>query len=1003
MYRLPPHHVARPRLAELCGDYQVIVVEAAGGYGKTVLGAELVDHWRAVGIDVQLVHPGLPALLLAARLRTAALRAGFTHAAAAAEAAQNAVDAIDALVANLNGENCAFVVDDAHNASSEAAHLLEHLALRLARGQRLVIMCRQLPPGANRLRRAECCHLGPSDLALTPAETLAVCRRFGLTVDAEASAAIGRATGGWTAATVLAAARAARTGEAVEPLVEVVTSGDQPAGAVAAILDEALVNLGPESRPLLAQIARLPLLDAEVVGAATGYDNFFQRALAAGIPFTPSVPSWWDLPGPVRDFLATLAPMDCEAVRAAARAYHRRQQIGPALQLLLAAGDAREAIELLAGTPLEEAERLDLSELRAVFDQLPPQITSAYPQVLLVLAHCFRVADRSDLAYALAEQAQAIGTTSGDVVLARSASALLIGKHIWQLDGPGAESAARDLLVSAGPDEQLTRARAAMFLGHVLSRRYDANNRRDDRALAQAIEQFTTATNLFRALGMPSMVSRIAVLWAILVEFPCGQSEAALDRLQRGLDLVADRPRRWAHLMSMRAWVAADAGLDELARVSVEELFRVADMLDDETMRAFSHWRAAIAASYRGDDTRTLHHVRQAELHKDAWWDPASADFLAEAVELLDRVGLTEVAREYLARVKAEPKDAWHLVVLAEAALEARHGDPVKAEEYILTASAERVDPRELWRVTLLRAFAAFRRGEDAVAAALASHSFEEAARLGQPRAPLVRERAVTEELLGLAAATGHPAAVALRASSLPIALCLLGRFELTVGGRPVPLGSGQQVQLLKYVAISSGGVHSEQAIETIWPEAERAAGRHRLRTVLNRLRSSAGEVVVRSGDMLHMRETVRVDLKDFLAEARRALALTATDMALASAVARGAMASYRGDVLLEDRYEDWAEKPRQHARGVMLDLLDLCATEAAQRGDLDSLRRTVEKTIEFAPYDDARYLRAASALLQQGRRGEALSIVHRARLAFAEIGLGPPQPLLDLERSIVT
>jgi len=153
---------------------------------------------------------------------------------------------------------------------------------------------------------------------------------------------------------------------------------------------------------------------------------------------------------------------------------------------------------------------------------------------------------------------------------------------------------------------------------------------------------------------------------------------------------------------------------------------------------------------------------------------------------------------------------------------------------------------------------------------------------------------------------------------------------------------------------------------------------------------------------MLKMEDPVRVDMEEFLSEAHRAKALAATDMALATAVARGAMAAYRGDVLPEDRYEDWAEKPRQNARAVMLDLLDLCTTEATRRGDLDSLRRTVEKAIEFAPYDDARYLRAASALLEQGRRGEALSVVHRARSAFAELGLDPPRPPLELERSIV-
>ncbi len=39
---------------------------------------------------------------------------------------------------------------------------------------------------------------------------------------------------------------------------------------------------------------------------------------------------------------------------------------------------------------------------------------------------------------------------------------------------------------------------------------------------------------------------------------------------------------------------------------------------------------------------------------------------------------------------------------------------------------------------------------------------------------------------------------------------------------------------------------------------------------------------------------------------------------------------------------------------------------------------------------------------LQQGRRGEALTVVRRARSALAELGLEPTRPLLDLERSIV-
>jgi DNA-binding SARP family transcriptional activator len=187
-----------------------------------------------------------------------------------------------------------------------------------------------------------------------------------------------------------------------------------------------------------------------------------------------------------------------------------------------------------------------------------------------------------------------------------------------------------------------------------------------------------------------------------------------------------------------------------------------------------------------------------------------------------------------------------------------------------------------------------------------------------------------------------------------------------------------------------------------LWPEVGRTAGRNRLRTVLNRLRAVAGNVVVRRGEMLVLDEAVRVDLNDFLIEANRARSLASHDLALATAVARGAMARWQGELLPDDLYEDWAEKPRQNVRQVMLELLDMCATEAARRGDLDALRRAVERTIEFAPYDDSRYITAATTLLQQGRRGEALSVVTRARSALAELGIEPPPPLMELERAIV-
>jgi DNA-binding SARP family transcriptional activator/ATP/maltotriose-dependent transcriptional regulator MalT len=981
-----------------------VVVEAGAGYGKSVLAAELVDAWRTVGIDVQLEHAGVSGPLLAARLLQAVRRAGFTEAATAAEGKQDPSDLLDTLVASLADENCAFVVDDAHNLEPDAGQLIYHLVNLLQTDQRFIVLARQLPPGTSRLRRADYLQLCATDLAMRPQETLELCRAgFGLEVGPNAAQALDQATGSWTAATVLAVARAARTGEAVTAVAEAAAGRGRPAGAVAAILEEALVALGPACQSSLAQVAHLPLLDADLAAIVSGDERFFAQALKAGIPFAPAQGPWWDLPGPVRDHLAALSPVSKDAMARAAEAYRRRGEPGAAFDLCLASGDPGQAAAVLAATPGAEEDASDTLTLRARFDQLPPQAVDAHPGVLVLLARRLGHSGKYSLCCELLDRAQTLARQGSDPVLQRAAAAELIKVRLLaRMDYAAAEEAARELLAEAGPGEDLTRGRANEFLGYALCRRLDESGRRDEAAVAEAEECFARASQLYRRVGLRSAESFVLVDWCVHIDFPRGQFSLAMERIDQALVLVADRPSALGFVMIWRAMLAGELGQAELCRDSVAEVFRVAELKKSPFQRAQGHWRLAVLCSYSSDADGALNHVRQVELNGKTWLELGSGEFLSDAADLLDRVGHTVLAHEYLARVKAEPKDAAHMVTLADAVLEARHGDPEVAEERLVAVAAHRLDPREQWRVSLLRGYAAFRRGQDGVAAVFAAQGFEEAARLGQPLLPLVRERAITEQLLGLAAGTEHPAALALRASALPMSLSVLGRFELTIGARPVALRPGQETQLLKFVTVSGGRVHAEQAIEALWPEVARSAGRNRLRTVLNRLRTTAGSVLYREGEVLTLDHRLQVDVQEFFSEARRAQALASKDLGLATAVARGAMARYRGELLPDDRYDDWAEKPRQLAKLVMLELLDLCATEAARRGDLDALRRAVERTIEFAPYDDVRYMQAASTLLEQGRRGEALAVVNRARSAFAQLGLGPPRSLLELERSIV-
>jgi DNA-binding SARP family transcriptional activator len=968
-----------------------VVLEASAGYGKSVLAAELVSVWGAVPVDVILEDGGVSAPLLVSRLRAAVGRAGFVNAAGSVAAAgQDPVAAIDAMLDALSGESCAIVIDDAHHALRDASLLIDRIAARLAPPQRLVVAARQLPPGCERLRRADAVELGAAELALRPAETLEFCRSgFGLEVSAEDGHLLDEATGGWTAAAVLAMSRAKRT---AQPLREVAGLGLPGHGAlslVVPILDELISALGYEGEAL-ACIAPLPLLDRGMLAAVTGDDGFFDRAAGLGLPLTPAGDGWWTLPGPVRDYLATLGRPDAAALVRAAGYYDVRGELGTALQMLLAAGETGEAARLLAAAESRSADALDAGELVAVIGRIPGVVLDRHPWALLHAARACGIASlfgtRAKLLTHLAET-----VSEQDDPALRRAIDLTIATDLTNSERPlDALPIARRVLETAAAREQFTRARALYVLGTATCFHRDADGVLSEATLREAAGYFDQAMELYVRMGYPEHVSSVAVDRAIRTELGAGRPRSALEVLDTALGHAAGQPRRVGRLLFYRAQVLTELGQHEEAEATLEESLRVRSHLPDSYYLAMVHWERMILASMRGDAALTLDQANDVEANRSDWWAYGGAEFLAEAADCLDRVGHTALAWEYLERAQADPQNAEQLIAMAECALLARHGDPALAEERLAVVHRHGIYPRERWRVTLLRACAAWRRGDPA-AGPLAAKSFEEAARLGQPQLPLIREREVSESLMALAVETGSAAAAALESASLPVALALLGRFALTRGGRPVPIGPGQAAQLLKMVAVSGGRLAAEEAIETLWPEADPAAGRNRLRTVLVRLKEAAPEAVRREGELLTLGTGIRVDLAQFHAEARQALALRSGKPGAAVAVARSAIARYHGDLLPDDRYETWADEPREAARREMLNLLDLCATAAAERSDLDEARRMIERSLEIAPFEEDRYLRVARILRDQGRTGAALSVLRRARAVLAPLGIDVP------------
>ena len=115
------------------------------------------------------------------------------------------------------------------------------------------------------------------------------------------------------------------------------------------------------------------------------------------------------------------------------------------------------------------------------------------------------------------------------------------------------------------------------------------------------------------------------------------------------------------------------------------------------------------------------------------------------------------------------------------------------------------------------------------------------------------------------------------------------------------------------------------------------------------------------------------VDVETFLADADAGnRLLEAGHVEEAIELLSHAEASYTGDFLEEDPYEDWAASLREEARAAYIRLVSTLAKDANQRGDTNSAIRWFLRLLERDPYDEEAHLRLVSAFEEAGGHGEA-------------------------------
>ncbi len=988
--------VPRPRLVSRLGDARLAIVEAGSGYGKSVLAAQLADHLGHATATVALdAGDSAPAAFVAA-VRRALRAARLSDLVPALDAAEPKA-AVDALLESLaeTDEPILLVLDDAHHlADGPGAELALRLVRSLPLPHRALVAARWLPPSLSDLRRIpESAPLGTDDLRFTDDETERLLAARELALPLPAVRSLVEATDGWAAALAMAAAAFERAPDPLDALARLSEA------APSALVEEALGRLPSADRATVVQLAHLPLLSPEVAAAVGERADLFDRLAAAGLPLARASSGWWELPGPVVEHLRDRGTLGPEAAAAAAALYVSAGERTAALRTLLAGRNPAGAARLLESLEPEQVEALGCEEVAAFVSALGDEATADHPRVLLHLARAAEAAYRSDLRRGALDRAGELAEKGGiPEEVMRELDAERARDLLWdESTRPQAARLAETVLDRASNAERVARARALDVLGRARCwLTAEGPRERAEPLLAESIR-------LCREIGARTWAAQAVVPLAWGVHFALCRYDRALATLDEALADLPARSRYRPVLLSFRADVLTELGRPVEAEATVEEMRELGRLFREAWALAFASWAEARIASYAGDAERTLHAVLDVERHRDAWYERvAGLEFLAHAADLLDRAGEHALASEYLDRARSRADGFDRPVRLFSATVAGRSGPPDEAER-LLTEMLGRPDlePQERWHLELLRAFAAHRDG-NARAAELAAAAFDTCLALGYPEGPGIREPAIADVLLPLAAAAGSASAADLAAGAGRLTLSLLGGFELRQGGRVLAAPAGKPALAIRAVAALGGRVHAEELAELLWPEAAPEAQRNRMRNLLSRARSSAGPLLVRSGSDVALPPGAAVDAAAFEADARAALALVSSgEPSRAAVVARAALGRYRGDLLPGDRYEPWAAVPREQLRMFHLELLDLVAGDAERRLEVDEAVRFLQRAIDVEPHDEARYVRLARLLASQGRVGSARATLRRAHAALAELGLEPSAALVEQERAL--
>jgi predicted ATPase/DNA-binding SARP family transcriptional activator/DNA-binding CsgD family transcriptional regulator len=240
----------------------------------------------------------------------------------------------------------------------------------------------------------------------------------------------------------------------------------------------------------------------------------------------------------------------------------------------------------------------------------------------------------------------------------------------------------------------------------------------------------------------------------------------------------------------------------------------------------------------------------------------------------------------------------------------------------------------------------------------------------------------------------------------------LFGGFRVSVGSRTIDENQWRLRKasgLIKLLALSPGHrLHRERVMDLLWPDLDPRAAANNLNQVLHHARQTlvpanapgASRHLLLRGEQLALCPDgpLWVDVEAFQK------ASTVARRAREPAAYRAAIDLYAGELLPEDRFEEWTESHRQELRRTFLSLLVELAGLYEERGEEEPAAQALQRALAEEPTNEQAHVGLMRLYALSGRSGEALRQYVRLSEALSrELGAEPSASTRALSEEIAS